>query len=348
LQDLDLSYNQITDATPLEALLLNQKKVGKPILNISDSLSGNPLQTPPMEVINSGSDAFLAWVEENKIIADQDQKIILELEKDLNTKIPKATYDNNFGYTLNYKGRITGLNLSKGQIKHLPLIGKLTSLQYLNLSDNQITKIEGLNKLTSLQGLFLERNQITKIEGLDNLINLQRLYLSDNQITKIEGLNKLTSLQGLFLERNQITKIEGLDNLINLQDLDLWGNQITKIEGLDNLAGLRVLVLTSNQITKTEGLDNLTSLQNLFLHDNQIIKIEGLDNLINLQNLWLSENQITDARPLKGLLLNQKKAGKPVLDISSSLGDNPLQTPPVEVVKKGPEAFLEWVEENDK
>jgi len=84
----------------------------------------------------------------------------------------------------------------------------------------------------------------------------------------------------------------------------------------------------------------------LRLGNTQITKIEGLDSLTNLRELSLDRNQITDATPLEALLLNQKKAGKPILDIYYSLEDNPLQTPPMEVVKEGSEAFLEWVEEN--
>jgi uncharacterized protein involved in tolerance to divalent cations len=68
--------------------------------------------------------------------------------------------------------------------------------------------------------------------------------------------------------------------------------------------------------------------------------------LTNLQELYLWNNQITDATPLEALLLNQKKAGKKVLNISGAMYDNPLQTPPMEVVKEGSEAFLKWVEEN--
>jgi hypothetical protein len=72
LRELILQSNQITDATPLEALLLNQKKAGKPVLDIASfyshrhPLEGNPLQTPPMEVVKEGSEAFLEWVEENR------------------------------------------------------------------------------------------------------------------------------------------------------------------------------------------------------------------------------------------------------------------------------------------
>jgi hypothetical protein len=63
-----------------------------------------------------------------------------------------------------------------------------------------------------------------------------------------------------------------------------------------------------------------------------------------LRELYLGSNQITDGTPLGALLLNQKKAGKPILDISTSLRNNPLQAPPIEVIKEGSEAFLEWVE----
>jgi len=84
----------------------------------------------------------------------------------------------------------------------------------------------------------------------------------------------------------------------------------------------------------------------LDLDSNQITKIEGLDSLTGMQYLGLYNNQITDATPLEALLLNQKKAGKPILDISYSFKYNPLQTPPMEVMDKGSEAFLEWVEKN--
>jgi len=207
----------------------------------------------------------------NTPIADQDQKIILELERELGIQIPKVSkeqWNARFvftAYTTNPQQKVIRLRISssyssKNKIKneHLQLITELTSLEWLRLGNTQITKIKGLEKLTNLQELSLDSNQITKIEGLDNL----------------------TNLQVLSLDRNQITKIEGLDNLTSLR----W--------------------------------------------------------------FWLQGNQITGATPLEALLLNQKKAGKPVLDISSSLGGNPLQTPPMEVVKEGTEAFLEWIEEN--
>jgi Leucine-rich repeat (LRR) protein len=358
---LGLFNNQITDARPLKGLLLNQKNAGNKVLSISGSMRGNPLQTPPIEVIDSGNlDAFLKWAEgdqnidpagdnqeqndaqnqDNTSITDQDQKIILELEKEIGTQIPKVDAidseapDSFIGYTLDSQGRVADLSIpgnlleSGFKIKNhdLELIGKLTSLKGLYLNHNHVAQIQGLENLTSLQYLGLAENKISQIEGLDTMVNLKQLNLDNNQITQIRGLDKLTNLQTLGLSVNQITKIEGLDNLTNLQELWLGANQITQIEGLTNLTNLQALNLVYNQITKVQQLDNLTS----------------------LWKLSLGENQITDATPLKALLLNQKNAGKKVLNISGSMHENPLQTPPVEVIDSGSDTFLEWLEENDK
>jgi hypothetical protein len=125
----------------------------------------------------------------------------------------------------------------------------------------------------------------------------------------------------------------------------VWGTVGYTLDAEDKVNGLN-LYLCKVQTKHLELIGRLGSLQVLFLDSNQITEIEGLDNLTNLQWLELGGNQITDGTPLGALLLNQKKAGKPILDISTSLRSNPLQAPPIEVIKEGSEAFLEWVEEN--
>ena len=160
-------------------------------------------------------------------ITDEDQKIISQLEKELNIPIPKveikqdtakkSEYTQNNGYALNSQGRVSHLILSKNKKvephlihlkkfevknKHLTLIGRLTGLQELELGSNQITKIEGLDSLTSLQKLDLGGNQISKIEGLDSLTSLQKLGLRGNQITKIQGLDSL-----VFFQYSEMTEL---------------------------------------------------------------------------------------------------------------------------------------------
>ena len=106
-----------------------------------------------------------------------DLQIIQELEKALNTKIPKLKQNTKIeydivGYTLNNQNKVDGLGLKycKLQNEHLHLIGKLTSLDMLDLGCNEISKIEELNKLTNLQVLGLlhkHRNKHGKAVGHD-------------------------------------------------------------------------------------------------------------------------------------------------------------------------------------
>jgi len=141
---------------------------------------------------------------------DSQLEIILELEKELDIQIPLISCadeeDMMTSYALDSQNKITQLLICQSRLsaKHLPLIGRLTSLQKLDLT----------------------YNQIEEIEGLDNLANLQTLGLNGNNIKEIQGLSNLTSLQELWLDDNQITKIQGLDNLTSIQKLDLFGNQI--------------------------------------------------------------------------------------------------------------------------
>ncbi len=85
--------------------------------------------------------------------------------------------------------------------------------------------------------------------------------------------------------------------------------------------------------------------------------LRRIGNLTSLSRLDLRSNQITDATPIKDLIQKQREVGGLVLEVSSStsweigkatLGDNPLKTPPMEVVAQGTEAFLRWFEENGK
>jgi|GEM_PF-2307336 len=76
LRELWLGSNQIQDATPIKDLIQKQKEQKKPVLQITDehfiepgqvSLGGNPLTTPPMEVVAQGNEAFLRWFEQDKL-----------------------------------------------------------------------------------------------------------------------------------------------------------------------------------------------------------------------------------------------------------------------------------------
>ncbi|MGB1243581.1 MAG: GTP-binding protein [Chitinophagales bacterium] len=114
--------------------------------------------------------------------------------------------------------------------------------------------------------------------------------------------------------------------LTNLTVLDLSRNQIGEIGGLDALANLTVLSLSRNQISEIGGLDALANLTRLDLHNNQISEIPP--SLLKLKQAiyWKlpSENDYKEGIYLK---------------------NNPLTTPPPEIVKKGNSAIQTFLEE---
>jgi len=250
----------------------------------------------------------------------------------------------------------TILNLAKLDLKEIPpQVRGLIWLKVLYLQSNKISKIEGLGKLNSLKKLFLHYNQISKIEGLEKLNSLDTLYLDTNQISKIEGLEKLNSLKELYLSGNQISKIEGLGKLNSLKELYLHYNQISKIEGLGKLNSLKKLYLRYNQISKIEGLEKLNSLDTLYLDTNQISKIEGLGKLKQLKFLDLQKNNIKDVSNAKvyfkasDLELAWKEGFYSFDgDKGINLYDNPIENPPLEIIKQGKQAVLNWFENIEK
>jgi len=239
--------------------------------------------------------------------------------------------------------QLQSLNLSENQITDISFLSSLTRLQSLNLSSNQITDYSFLSGLTQLQSLNLSHNQITDYSFLSGLTQLKSLDLSSNQITDISFLSGLTQLQSLYLINNQITDISFLSSLTQLQSLDLRNNQITDISFLSGFTQLQSLELSYNKITDISFLSDLTNLEELNLRNNQITDISFLNSLTNLVNLDLRDNQITDISFLLPLIefgkmqLSLEEYG---FDSKIYLHNNPIQSPPIEIVKQGNEAVI--------
>jgi internalin A len=265
---------------------------------------------------------------------------------------------------------LTKLILNNNELTDLSSLSKLTKLTELYLGSNQMADISVLKNLPNLTRLILFKNPQTDLSGLDNLPNLTELYLQRNQLTDISCLKKLTNLTVLSLRDNELTDISVLKNLPNLTQLNLGSNQLIDISVLKNLPNLTQLNLGSNQLTDISVLKNLPNLTQLDLDSNPQTDLSGLDKLPNLTQLDLRENQLTDISVLKNLpnltqlnLQNNKikelpewipQWGIEICHDSESygtginLGGNPLETPPLEIVKKGFGAVKSYFEETNK
>jgi len=170
------------------------------------------------------------------------------------------------------------------------------------------------------------------------------------KISDLTILEKLTHLEFLDLRYNRISNIDFLAKLTKLQYLDLSENKLSDISTLSNLKNLRSLFLSFNQLPVICPLKNLTDLQSLDLRSNQISNICPLEELFNLKFLNLRENNISNISPLLPLI----KQGIQVLweRKSSSneiiLQNNPLSTPPIEIVREGNDAVLSYFRQIDE
>jgi internalin A len=263
---------------------------------------------------------------------------------------------------------LQSLDLSSNQISNISFLENLPALQSLDLSRNEISDISFLNNHTTVKCLDLSRNQISDIRSLENLIALLSLDLNRNQISDIHFLKRQTALKTLDLSENEISDISVLENLKDLKALDLSGNQISDISFLKNLTALQSLNLCRNQINDIRFLENLTELQSLFLSRNKINGNLFFEHLTALQTLDLSENKITNIRLCQNLidlkylnfhsnqiddityLLPILKKGMPLTvnyfeEGAIGLFGNPITNPPMNVVRKGRKAVLDWFEQ---
>ena len=141
-------------------------------------------------------------------------------------------------------------------------------------------------------------------------LNLEEIELKPVPVS----LSKFHHLKKLSLNNTKLTGISFLQGLSNLTQLSLSDNQITDISFLQGLSNLTQLYLISNQIKDISFLQGLSKLKMLDLRNNQIKELPealvelGLEIDVDTQYEWKQKIY---------------------------LYNNPLEKPPLEIVKKG-------------
>lgn len=188
----------------------------------------------------------------------------------------------------------------------------------LNIFQSEIADISILEDLPHLTHLCLWENQISDISVIKNLIHLTHLYLGENHISEISVLKGLKKLKVLNLSMNQISEISFLKDMTRLKTLNLAGNRIHDISPLKALKHLKVLELAGNRISDITVLKYLPGLTEIDLTDNKIsvLPVEILDQDIDIK--WEFEPAGGGGIYLEG---------------------NPLEKPPLEIVKRGKKAI---------
>jgi len=329
LTELDLRGNQLT-ALPSEIGQLSQL--------ISLNLRGNQLTALPPE------------------IGQLSQLISLNLRGNQLTALPPE---------IGQLSQLISLNLSSNQLAALPPeIGQLTQLTSLNLSGNQLTAWPPeIDQLTQLIELDIDGNQLTELltefnqlKWIQKIINqaakggVKELNLSYKGLTKLPlEIGRFTQLTGLSLVGNQLTALPPeIGQLTQLTWLSLEGNKLTALPSeIGQLTLLTSLGIRGNQLTALPPeIGQLSQLTKLYLYDNQLTALPPeIGQLTNLKTLILGNehgcNKLTALPPEIGLLVNLEE---PSDYEGLKLGNNPLKSPPPEIVKQGTKAILAYLQ----
>ncbi|MCI0471939.1 MAG: GTP-binding protein, partial [Candidatus Aminicenantes bacterium] len=166
----------------------------------------------------------------------------------------------------------------------------------------------------------------------------------------LENLKKIEAKIGKKLQQLPIANIfewgspngYSCNGAGDVTSLNLSASQIVDISFLIDFPKLTHLNLRNNKISDLSPLKILSQLNRLDLNNNQITDLSPLKSLTQLNYLDLSNNQITDLSPLRALI--QKTEVKWQLDFGSGIfvEGNPLEIPPVEIVKQGKKAIAAY------
>jgi GTPase SAR1 family protein len=285
-----------------------------------------------------------------------DLDIIKQIEKELNIELKKSDISNElYGkeYRLDNKNRVIGLGLWECGISNLDFLiahlKKFKLLKKLNLSKNEFTNINPLSELQQLSLLNLRDNfKLHDISSIKYLKNLEVLKFTNSQLTDVESLENLNKLKVLWLEICGIRDISAIQRLIGLEELILYDNPITDISALQKLTNLTSLSLTGKLITDISALQKLTNLIDLEIINTSIKDISPLKELKKLKRLELKDNSIEEL-PSWITNFNMKIQWETyVKDGYINLYNNPLKSPPIDVVKEGKEAVSNYFYQIEK
>ena len=223
--------------------------------------------------------------------------------------------------------KFTTLDISRNQLTSLPPeITELKNLTTFSISENQLTSLpQEIAELKNLTTLSISGNQLTSLPPeIVELKNLTKLYISSNQLTSLPPeIVELKNLTKLYISSNQLTSLPPeIAELKDLTELNISGNQLTSLPPeIVELKSLTELYISSNQLT---------------LLPSEIVKLK------NLTKLNISRNQLTSLPPEIIELDMNIKWEYQLGENGIFLEGNPLENPPIEIVKQGREAVTNY------
>ncbi len=320
LEELDLSYRQITDIRPL-AYLTGLKRLnlgGNPIEDLSpltmltdlQSLDISGCRLPSIEgvqflfgLIELKAGAFVApdgfidlnYLTDISLLAQLPQLEVLDLGYNNLTDIT----------SLRALTHLTHLVLKHNYgLKDISALSELTQIQVLDLSyAYSISSLRALDRLRKLSTLHADGLVIKDERQLSGLVSLKELHLESATINDRVLMYLPPNLRVIDLSWTNLGIITSLSRLKNLEVLKLQGLDEQTLLSLPMLPKLRGLDLSYSFISTSQVLRRIatnTNLSMLSLETNEITGVAELKGLNHLEHLNLENNLMVSTDSLRG------------------------------------------------
>ena len=231
LETLNLKYNTVSDAKPIEGISTLQVLI----------LGENPISSINLDKLGELIDLRLYGTNISEIDLSKTPKLeSLYLQRTKVSKVDLTPLQSLDQALINNCS-----NLSEIKASNLPSLTRLDAVK------GNLTSFE-ISDCPSLRELHLNSNKLTSIK-LNNLAMLMLLNIYDNQLTSIDVSN-LPFLMRLFVYDNQLTSIDLSANVM-LREFRASNNPLTEVN-LSTNASLVSLELENMSKMKTLNIKN--------------------------------------------------------------------------------------------
>ncbi len=268
LEVVDLSWNLVSDVTPLANLPLRELYLAgcpvedySPLKDLYPNLTGrsfeiydlaepgNPDETItfPDPVLERKARKALGKPEGDITAGDAAKITRLDIQNEWQPQIPDDVTVRDirgFEYFINLRELDAGFN----DISDLAPLAGLSELRRLNLGGNSVRDISLLTRLNNLEELTLWGNSIRDVSSLSGLTSLRSLNIGGLSVNDIAPLAGLTNIDHLYAGACGIEDISPLAGMNKMYRLELSDNYITDLTPLAGMTSLIMLKLANNPV----------------------------------------------------------------------------------------------------
>ena len=306
LSDLDCSYTQVSDLSPLGKLTAltsvncsyTQVSDLSPLGELTALTSINCSDTQVSDISPLGKLKALTSIN----CSDTQVSDLSPLSKLTGLTSVDCSYAQVSDLSpLSKLTALTSINCSETQVTDLSLLSKLTALTSINCSETKVSDLSPLSKLTALTSVDCDSTQVSDLSPLSKLTALTSVDCDSTQVSDLSPLSKLTALTSVNFARTQVSDLSPLGKLTALTSVDCYITKVSDLSPLRKLTALTSVNFARTQVSDLSPLSKLTALTSVNFVRTQVSDLSPLSKLAALTSVNFALTQVSDLSPLSKL-----------------------------------------------